>query len=120
MNAIENGYMQDEIAKSAYTCQRQIESGEKVIVGLNKFSMKEDQQIPVFKVDDNIQKIQVEKLTRFKLNRDSVRSAEALRNINDKAVAGENIMPAVLEAVEKKCTLGEIADVLRNVYGEYR
>jgi len=112
--------MQDEIAKSAYIYQRQIESGEKIIVGRNKFSMKDDQQIPVFKVDDNIQKIQVEKLTRFKLNRDTHQSAEALRNINNKAVAGENIMPSVLEAVEKKCTLGEIADVLRNVYGEYR
>ncbi len=120
VNAIENGYMQEEIAKSAYAYQRNIESGEKVIVGLNRFSMKEDHQIPVFKVDDNIQKLQVAKLLQFKENRNASSSRQALQQISNRAVNGENIMPAVLEAVEKNCTLGEIADTLRDVYGEYR
>ena len=120
VSAIENGYMQEEIAKSAYTYQRNIESGEKIIVGLNKFTRSEEPPIPVFKVDDSIQKIQIDKLRAFRERRNSVNSAAALLNINSKALNGENIMPAVLSAVENNCTLGEIADVLRKVYGEYR
>ncbi len=120
VTAIENGFMQEEIAKSAYTYQRNIESGEKIIVGLNKFTMNEKQEIPVFKVDDNIQKIQVEKLRQFKSNRETVQANLALEVIRLKAVSGENIMPAVLNAVEKNATLGEIANVLRNVFGEHR
>jgi len=118
--AIENGFMQDEIAKSAYAYQRNIESGKKIIVGLNKFTVDQDQTIPIFKVNEQIQKIQIEKLHQFKQRRDALQSGNALEEIRSKAVSGENIMPAVLNGVEQNCTLGEIADALRSVFGEYK
>jgi len=118
--AIEQGFIQDEIAKSAYEYQRQIESGEKVIVGVNKFQTEEKTTIPVFKVDEHVQSHQVEKLKALKLKRDNQKVAASLKTLHEKALNGENLMPVVLEAVENYCTLGEISDELRKVFGEYK
>lgn len=118
--AIEQGFIQNEIARSAYEYQRKIESGEKIIVGVNKFQSAEEKNIPLLKVDDSIRTVQAEKLKTFKESRNPARVDQCLQLINDKAVSNENIMPAVIEAVENKCTLGEIADTLREVFGEHR
>ena len=118
--AIEQGFMQDEIARSAYTYQKNIESGEKIIVGVNKFEMKEHHTTPVFKIDDSIRTLQTEKLERLKAKRDNEKVKSCLQNIKDAAVKNTNLMPVVVEAVENYCTLGEIADELRSVFGEYR
>jgi methylmalonyl-CoA mutase, N-terminal domain len=118
--AIEQGFIQDEIAKSAYEYQRQIESGEKIIVGVNKFQTNEKNTIPVFKIDEQVQTMQVEKLKALKLKRDNNKVTASLKLLNQKAISGENLMPAVLQAVENYCTLGEIADELRKVFGEYK
>ena len=118
--AIEQGFIQDEIAKSAYEYQRQIESGEKIIVGVNKFQTKEINSIPVFKVDEDVQTLQVEKLKALKLKRDTGKVEASLKKLHEKALSGENLMPTVLEAVENYCTLGEISDELRKVFGEYK
>jgi methylmalonyl-CoA mutase N-terminal domain/subunit len=118
--AIEQGFIQDEIAKSAYEYQRQIESGEKIIVGVNKFQTTEKNTIPGFKIDEQVQTLQVEKLQALKAKRDNDKVAASLKILNQKAISGENLMPAVLEAVENYCTLGEIADELRKVFGEYK
>ena len=118
--AIEQGFIQDEIAKSAYEYQRQIESGEKIIVGVNKFQTTEKNTIPGFKIDEQVQQMQIEKLHALKLKRDSSKVTASLNALNQKAISGENLMPAVLEAVENYCTLGEIADELRKVFGEYK
>lgn len=118
--AIEQGFIQDEIARSAYEYQRQIERGEKVIVGVNKFQNEDNSQVPVFKVTDSVQQVQVARLKALKEKRDGQKVPAALKKLNDYARDGRNLMPAVLEAVEQYCTLGEIADVLRNVFGEYR
>ena len=118
--AIEQGFIQDEIAKSAYEYQRQIEGGEKIIVGVNKFQTTEKNKIPGFKIDEQVQTLQVEKLKALKLKRDHDQVAASLKLLNEKAISGENLMPAVLEAVENYCTLGEIADELRKVFGEYK
>ncbi len=120
VSAIEQGFIQEEIAKSAYAYQRQIEENEKVIVGVNKFESGEADHIPILKIDDSIQKQQVAKLTAFKNDRDKAKVDQCLQNLNDKAVSGENLLPVVIEAVENKCTLGEVADELRGVFGEYR
>lgn len=120
VSAIEQGFIQEEIAKSAYAYQRQIEENEKIIVGVNKFQTGEAEHIPILKIDDSIQKQQVAKLTAFKNNRDKAKVDQCLQILNDKAVSGENLMPVVIEAVENKCTLGEVADELRGVFGEYR
>ncbi len=120
VSAIEQGFIQNEIAKSAYEYQRNIETGEKIIVGVNKFQAKEEAPIPILKVDDSIRNVQVEKLTHLKNNRDHSKVDQCLQELNDRTVSGENLMPAVLTAVENKCTLGEIADTLREVFGEYK
>jgi methylmalonyl-CoA mutase N-terminal domain/subunit len=120
VSAIEQGFIQEEIARSAYEYQRKIETGEKIIVGVNKFQTEEETQIPIFKVDDSIRNIQTEKIAQLRRQRDPARCDTILQDLNDKASSGENIMPTVLEAVENKCTLGEIADTLREVFGEYR
>lgn len=120
VQAIEEGFIQDEIARSAYAYQKQVESGEKIIVGVNQFQVEENQNTPIFKVDDSIRRIQTEKLATLRQNRDHAKCDQLMQVLNDKAVSGENIMPTVIEAVEHKCTLGEIADELRAVFGEYK
>ncbi|QEC45347.1 acyl-CoA mutase large subunit family protein [Pseudobacter ginsenosidimutans] len=120
VSAIEQGFIQDEIARSAYNYQREIETGEKIIVGVNKFQVNETDSIPLFKIDDSIRQLQSEKLASLRNRRDPARVDQMLQLLSDRATNGENIMPAVLEAVENLCTLGEIADTLREVFGEYK
>jgi len=120
VSAIEQGFIQNEIARSAYEYQRQIETGEKIIVGVNKFQVAEEKPIPIFKVDDSIRNLQLEKLKTLKANRDIAMVDQCLQDLNDKASNGGNLIPSVIGAVEHKCTLGEIADELRGVFGEHR
>lgn len=120
VTAIEQGFIQDEIARSAYEYQRNIENESKIIVGVNKFQMQEDHTPAAFKIDDSIRTVQTEKLARLRANRDNAKVDQCLQEINDRAVSGENLMPSVIAAVEAKCTLGEIADELRAVFGEYK
>jgi methylmalonyl-CoA mutase, N-terminal domain len=119
VEAIEQGFMQDEIAASAYQYQKDIESGAKTSVGVNKFVTAEMYKTPVFKIDESIQKMQVDKLTELKQRRDNIKVKECLENIATAAKGTDNLMPHVVTAVEHFCTLGEIADVLRVEYGEY-
>ena len=118
VSAIEQSFIQDEIARSAYEYQRNVESGEKIIVGVNKFQIKEEDAIPVFRVDDSIRDQQIQKLNELKERRNQTQVKTCLETIRNKAVSNENLMPAVIEAVESLCTLGEISDVLRSVFGE--
>lgn len=120
VSAIEQGFIQNEIARSAYEYQRKIETGEKIIVGVNKFQSNDEENIPLLKIDDSIRQVQAEKLKELRKKRDNAKTDQLLQILNDKAGNGENLMPAVLEAVENKCTLGEIADTLREVFGEYK
>jgi methylmalonyl-CoA mutase, N-terminal domain len=118
--AIEAGFMQDEIARSAYAYQRAIEDNTKIIVGVNKFQMEEGKLPPLLKIDDSIRQIQTDKINKLKAERNNAAVQQCLAAIDAAAKDGTNLMPLVISAVEAKCTLGEIADVLRNVYGEYR
>lgn len=118
--AIEEGFMQDEIARSAYQYQRAIESGDKIIVGVNKFTTEEVNNTPVFRVNDSIRQIQTEKLASLKSRRNNEAVNAALQAIATAATTGSNIMPHVVHAVEQLATLGEIADVLRKEMGEYQ
>ncbi|HLA52571.1 MAG TPA: methylmalonyl-CoA mutase family protein [Flavitalea sp.] len=120
VSAIEQDFMQEEIATSAYSFQKKVESQDKIIVGMNKFRSEE---IPIpspSRVDDTIRKIQIEKLDELKRNRNPARVDTLLQMLNDAASGDQNLMPVVLEAVENQVTLGEIADTLREVFGEYR
>jgi methylmalonyl-CoA mutase N-terminal domain/subunit len=118
--AIEQGYMQDAISKSAYQYQRKIESGEKIIVGMNQFTSDKETPIPGFKIDDAIRELQTEKLNKLRAGRDAAVASECIQKIQAAARAGTNLMPPVIFAVENKCTLGEIADALREIFGEYQ
>lgn len=120
VNAIEQGYIQNEIAKSAYAYQQKIERGEKIIVGVNKFINQQNVTPPSFKIDDSIRQQQSEKIKILKQNRNNEQVAASLLTIKQKAKNAENLMPAVIEAVENYCTLGEISDVLRGAFGEYK
>ncbi|PZF73361.1 acyl-CoA mutase large subunit family protein [Taibaiella soli] len=120
VKAIEQGFIQDEIARSAYTYNKEIEDGSKIIVGVNKFTSKEMSDTPVFKIDDSIRQVQMEKLQQLRGKRDAAKAAASLEAIKQCALGTENLMPAVIEAVENLCTLGEIADTLRGVWGEYK
>lgn len=120
VSAIEQGFIQDEIARSAYDYQRGIESREKIIVGVNKFIVNEENNTPVFKIDDSIRTVQSNRLKELRNNRNAMQAKESLEHISAAAKEGSNLMPHVIAAVENKCTLGEIADELRNVFGEYK
>ncbi len=120
VNAIEQGFMQKEIAAAAYEYQRQIEKNEKIVVGVNKYTEQEQAAPPVFKIDDSIRKLQTEKLNQLKAERNNDVVNNKLKSIEQFASDDTNLMPAIIEAVEAYATLGEIADTLRKVYGEYR
>jgi methylmalonyl-CoA mutase N-terminal domain/subunit len=120
VQAIEEGYMQNEISKSAYTYQQEIEQGKKIIVGVNGFVKEDEEPLSILRVDDSIRHLQVEKLKQLREIRNNYSVTSALKTLAEKARSGENIMPAVVDAVEKYATLGEIADTLREIFGEYR
>jgi methylmalonyl-CoA mutase N-terminal domain/subunit len=112
--------MQDEIARAAYAYNKAIEDGSKIIVGVNKFTSAELSDPPLMKIDDSIRTMQMEKLAKLRAERDNVAATNSLNTIREKALTNENLMPHVVTAVENLCTLGEIADTLRGVWGEYR
>ncbi|MBK9731439.1 MAG: methylmalonyl-CoA mutase [Chitinophagaceae bacterium] len=120
VQAIEEGFMQNEIARSAYLYQREIEDGSKVIIGVNKFTKEEKEHTGLLRVDDSIRQVQIEKLKALKSTRDNEAIKRVLEKLALQAQTNENLMPAVIDAVEKYATLGEIADTLRKIFGEYR
>lgn len=119
VKAIEQDYIQQEIARSAYEYQNEIESGNRVIVGVNKYSEREQPAENVFRVDDSIRKTQTDKLKRLRAERDSEAVKETLGQLKIAAQGTQNLVPFILAAVESYATLGEIADTLRAVFGEY-
>lgn len=120
VEAIEKGYPQKEIQDSSYKYQREIEKGERVIVGVNKFISKENTKPNLLKVDPSIRNTQIEKNKKIKNTRDEVKVKAALAKIEEVAKTDENLMPYFIDAVKEYATLGEICDKLRNVFGEYR
>jgi len=119
VKAIEQDYMQQEIAASAYQYQNEIENGERVLVGVNRFTGEQETPVNPFRVDDFIRKQQISKLSLLKNNRNSQSVSRSLQQLGQAAKDDENLMPYILNAVESYATLGEIADELRKVFGEY-
>lgn len=119
VNAIESDYMQNEIASAAYQYQKEIETGERISVGVNKFTQTEEGLTEVFNIDDSIRILQTEKLNRLKSQRDNTEVTASLKALEHAANGNENLMPFIIDAVEKYATLGEISDVMRKVFGEY-
>ncbi len=119
VQAIENGYIQQEIADASYQYQTEVENGERILVGVNAFTQEEENPVEVFRIDDSIRKLQTEKLDRLKAKRDNEAVQKALNGLAQAAASDANVMPFILQAVEQYATLGEIADTLRHEFGEY-
>ncbi len=120
LRAVETGYVQQEIQKSAYEYQQAVDSGEQVIVGVNRFQAEEERTIPTLRIDPEIERAQVARLQALRARRDAARANAALLEIERRAHTTENLMPAILAAVESYATVGEISDALRRAFGEYQ
>jgi len=118
--AIEKGFIQREIQDSAYQYQREIERGERVVVGLNRFQVQEEKPKNLLRVDPALRLSQIEKLKKMKSRRDQRLVTEALSALKKAAEGKDNLMEPILRAVKTYATLGEICDTLRQVFGEYR
>lgn len=120
VDAIEQGYIQREIQDSAYQYQREIEKGERVVVGLNRFQVEEEKPTNLLRVDPSVRVSQIEKLQKLRAERDANTVEKTLSDLRQGAEGQENLMPLILEAVKSYATLGEICNVLRGVFGEYQ
>ena len=118
--AIERGFVQREIQNSAYAYQRAVESGELIVVGVNQFTAEEDQKLEMLRVDPAVGQTQCEKLAKLRSERDSGRVQQTLSALRSGAEGDANLMPLILDCVGAYATLGEICDVMRDVFGEYR
>jgi methylmalonyl-CoA mutase N-terminal domain/subunit len=119
LRAIEQGYVQREIQNAAYAHQRAVDSGESIIVGVNAFAGEEN-PVPLQRIDSDLERRQVERVRALRARRDAAPWASSLQAVEDAARTGSNLMPHILTAVESLATVGEIADTLRRVFGEYR
>jgi methylmalonyl-CoA mutase, N-terminal domain len=118
--AIERGWVQQEIQNAAYETQRAIDAGEATVVGVNRFTRETEPGIPTQRIDEALERKQVERVRTLRVKRDGARWKASLDGVRGTARAGENLMPAILEAVESYATVGEIASALREVFGEYQ
>ena len=118
--AIEKGYMQNEIQDSAYKFQKDVESKQQIVVGVNSFQVDEKRDLERLKMDPAIEKNQVAKLAELRKNRDNVKAAELMAQLDTAARGTDNLMPLLVTCMENDLTLGEVCGVLRKVWGEYQ
>jgi methylmalonyl-CoA mutase N-terminal domain/subunit len=120
LRAIETGYVQREIQEAAFEYQRAIETNDQVVVGVNRFQVDEESEIPTLRVDPAIEQTQVERLRALRSRRDNKAAETSLVKLEETARGTENMMPRILKCVEAFVTVGEISHRLRSVWGEYR
>jgi methylmalonyl-CoA mutase N-terminal domain/subunit len=120
LRAIERGWVQSEIQNAAYEHQRAVESGDQIVVGVNQFARETEPGVPLQKIDPELERRQVERVKALRLRRDKDAWKSSLDQVTTAAREGRNLMPVILSAVECYATVGEIANTLRDVFGEYR
>jgi methylmalonyl-CoA mutase N-terminal domain/subunit len=120
LKAIESGFVQAEIQRAAYDYQRTVEKKERIVVGVNDFVAEEEREIPTLRIDAEIESTQMARLQALRAKRDTARTQAALGELARRASTTENLLPAILAAVEAYATVGEISDALRDIFGEYR
>jgi len=120
VRAIELGYPQKEIAEAAYRYQQQLDQGEKVMVGVNKYAMADEPPMEILRIDPDVEREQADKVRRRKRSRDAARVRAALAEVTEAARGTANLMPPLVDAVKAGCTVGEISDIYREVFGVYR
>jgi len=118
--AVELGYPQKEIAESAYRFQRAVEDGTETIVGVNRFATEDGAAIPTLKIEQEVERAQVERIVAMRARRDSARCDAALQAVRGACEAGDNLFPPILDAVRANATIGEVCQCFRDVFGEYR
>jgi methylmalonyl-CoA mutase N-terminal domain/subunit len=120
LKAIEQGYIQQEIQNASYEYQQSVDSKKQIVVGMNQFQLEQENPVPLQKIDQSLERKQVERLRAFRAKRDQAKADAAIRKVDDTARNSDNLMPVIIEAVESNCTVGEIADSMRKVFGEYK
>jgi methylmalonyl-CoA mutase N-terminal domain/subunit len=120
LHAIEIGYVQREIQEAAYQYQRAVETGDAVVVGVNRFRAEEEAGVPTLRIDPSVERAQIERVRALRQRRDNERTEVALTLLEDAARSTENLLPRILDCVESLATVGEISNRLRHVWGEYR
>lgn len=120
LRAIESGFVQAEVQQAAYDYQQAVERGEVVVVGVNRFTEDEVRQIQTLRIDPEVERSQIARLKALRARRDTAKAKAALDEIDRRARSNENLMPAILAAVESYSTVGEISDTLRRAFGEHQ
>jgi methylmalonyl-CoA mutase N-terminal domain/subunit len=120
LRAIERGFVQREIQNAAFEAQQAVDSGEAIVVGVNRFEVEEEKPIPIQKIDPALEPKQIERVRALRSRRDARPCQAALQGVEDAARTGENVMPKIVAAVEAFATVGEISDAMRRVFGEYQ
>jgi methylmalonyl-CoA mutase, N-terminal domain len=120
LKAIERGYVQQEIQNAAYDFQQKVDHQQAIVVGVNRFAIDEEREVPIQRIDPALEPKQVERVRALRARRDKKVWESALRQIEDAARSGENLMPRIVTAVEACATVGEISDSMRKVFGEYK
>jgi methylmalonyl-CoA mutase, N-terminal domain len=120
LKAIESGYVQSEIQNAAYDFQQAIDRQEQVVVGVNQFTTDEKTTVPLQRIDEDLERKQVERLRALRDCRDQAKWQAALKKIEDASRTSDNLLPHIIHAVESDCTVGEISDAMRHVFGEYQ
>lgn len=120
MAAIEAGWVQDEIARSAYEYQKKVDTKDQVIVGVNAFTDEDESEADMLEIDSKAESEQTARVKSFRKSRDSSASEKTLNDLKSAAKGSDNLIPTILDCVRSQCTLGEIADALRDVFGEHQ
>jgi methylmalonyl-CoA mutase N-terminal domain/subunit len=120
LKAVERGYVQQEIQNAAYEYQQAVDRLEAVVVGVNRFAIEEEKPIPIQRIDESLERKQVERLRKLRARRDPKPWQEAIKNVEDAARTEANLMPRIIAAIEAYATVGEISDAMRRVFGEYK
>ncbi|MBU1626357.1 methylmalonyl-CoA mutase, partial [bacterium] len=120
IRAIENGFVQKEIQNSAYEYQREVENAKRTIVGLNNFTIEEQEYQDLLRVNEEVEALQIEKLKEYKTTRNKTKLVGALKRLEEAAKGTDNLMPFIIGAVKSNTSLGEISDLLRGVFGDYK
>jgi methylmalonyl-CoA mutase N-terminal domain/subunit len=120
LKAIERGYVQQEIQNAAYDYQQAVDREEAIVVGVNRFTVDEEKPIPIQRIDEALERKQVDRLQGLRARRDPKAWQAALQQVEDAARSGSNLMPRIIAAVEANATVGEISDTMRRVFGEYK
>ena len=120
VRAIEGGFVQREIQEASYRYQLEVEKEERIVVGVNKFRTEEEMPVPITRIDKAVEDAQIRRLDKLREERDGAKADKALARLADAARGKDNLMEPIVEAVEAYATIGEIADTLREVFGEYK